>query len=186
MSRKWWVVAVLVFAVALQGQDAEFNFRQASDDAGVRSVFATFMKFSGNRTDDIEHAAFLVRDEDGTLSCVQWPYANWERASSYQGVVPEGTVAILRVQSWRSPRPSAADIRQSVTSGLPVYTLTRRQIYAVDPASGETVQIASNDWSGGVTATKAGRCRLMKNWRPTNTPRTVPVREAAAVTPRRP
>lgn len=183
MSSKWCLAAVLLIAVSLQGQNASFDFHQAGGDADVRSLFATFMKFYANRTDDLERAAFLVRDGEGNLSCVQWPYANRERANSYRGVVPEGTVAIIRVQSWRNSRPSAADIRQSVSSGLPVYTLTRRQISAVDPGSGETVQIASNGWSNGVPATKAGRCRPMKNWRPANTSRAVPVREAAARPP---
>jgi hypothetical protein len=188
MSSKWCLTAVLLVAVSSQGQEAKFDFRQASGDADVRSVFATFMKFSANRPDDLEHAAFMVRDADGKLSCVQWPYVNWEHARNYRGVVPEGTVAIIRVQSWGEERPSSADITQSVTSGLPVYTLTRWSIYAVDPASGETVQIVSSkDWSNGVTASKGGRCSQMKNWRPiAKTHRPVPVMKEPASAHREP
>jgi hypothetical protein len=158
---------VLFIAVSSPGQQTKFDFRQAGGDAALRGLFATFMNVSGNRTDDLEHAAFLVRASDGNLSCVQWPYANWERARIYRRVIPEGTVAILRVQAWRHQRPTSEDIAQSVRSGLPVYTLTRWHIYAVDPASGETEQIVSReDWSRGLTASADGRCSLMKNWRP--------------------
>ena len=167
MPSKWYLAAVLFIAVSSQGQQTKFDFRQAGSDGAVRGLFATFMKFSGNRTDDLEHAAFLVRASDGNLSCVQWPYANWERARIYRGVIPEGTVAMIRVQAWRHQRPTSEDIAQSVRNGLPLYTLTNWNIYAVDPASGETVEIVSReDWSSGLTASASGRCSLMKNWRP--------------------
>lgn len=166
MSRKWYLAAVLLLAVSSQGQETQFDFRQAGGATAVRGVFATFMKFSGNRADDLEHAAFLVRDGDGNLSCVQWPYANWERARTYGGVIPEGTVAIIRVQSWREQRPLPEDVTLSVRSGLPIYTLTRWHIYAVDPASGQTEQIVREDWSNGLAASADGRCSQMKSWRP--------------------
>jgi len=187
MSSKWCLAAVMFFAVSSQGQEAQFNFRQASGDADVRGVLATFMNLSGNRTDDLEHAAFMVRDGDGKLSCVQWPYANWEHARTYRGVVPEGTVAIIRVQSWGQERPSAADVTQSVRSGLPIYTLTRWHIYAVDPASGEKVQLVSReDWSSGVATSADGRCGQMKNWRPiARTNRPVPGTKEAVSSARR-
>lgn len=168
MPTKWCFVAFAVlFAVSSPGQEAEFDFRQAGADPDIRQVFANFMNLSGSRTDDLEHAAFLVRDGYGTLSCVQWPYANTGHARAYRGVIPAGTVAILRVQSWGNERPSPADTAQSVRSGLPVYTLTRWHMYAVDPASGEKVQIVSGkDWSRDLRVSVGGRCSQMVSWRP--------------------
>lgn len=168
MMTKWcFVVFAALFAVSSPGQEAPFDFRQAGDDPDVRQVFANFMNLSGSQTDDLEHAAFLVRAGNGNLSCVQWPYANRGHARTYRGVIPAGTVAILRVQSWGHERPSLADTAQSVRSGLPVFTLTRWHVYAVDPESGEKVQIVSGkDWSRDVRVSVDGRCSQMANWHP--------------------
>jgi len=57
MSTKWLLSAAFLFSLSSPGQAAEFNFRQASGDRDVRQVFASFM-ISGNRKDDLEHAAF--------------------------------------------------------------------------------------------------------------------------------
>lgn len=183
MSTRWCFAALVVlFAVSSPGQEAKFDFRQAGDDPEVRQVFTNFMNLSGSRTDDLEHAAFLVRDGNGRLSCVQWPYANTGHARTYRGVIPAGTVAILRVQSWGNERPSPADTAQSVRSGLPVYTLTRWHVYAVDPSSGEKVQIVSSkDWSRDMTVSVDGRCSQMASWRPIDqSRRQAPITRTAA------
>ena len=165
MSTKWLLSAAFLFSLSSSGQAAEFDFRQAGGDAQVRQLFASFMAFSGNRTDDLEHAAFMVRDGDGQLSCVQWPYANWERSRVYRAI-PPGTVAIVRIHSWGEEKPSGEDVLQSAGSGLPVYILTRWYIYAVDPASGQKVPLVSRrDWSSDVSGSADVRCSTMKNWR---------------------
>jgi hypothetical protein len=80
---------------------------------------------SGN----MEDAAFLVRDAHGTVQVVRWPSAGLPDSAIWIGRVPEGAFAIAHTHpDWR-PRPSKTDIVTARTAKMPVYVVTRSQVW---------------------------------------------------------
>jgi hypothetical protein len=76
-------VALIVFALQLATSDPELV-------AALRILAVS----GSHQIDDIEVAAFLVRDGDGLVSCVMWPNNRTTRSAHFQGVIPDGTVAL--------------------------------------------------------------------------------------------
>lgn len=78
---------------------------------------------------NMEDAAFIVLDPQGHYSVVRWPSAGVPDSAMWVGRIPEGTVAIAHTHpDWR-PRPSTIDVATSRGAKLPVYVVTRTQVW---------------------------------------------------------
>jgi len=137
---------------------ADFDFRRADDPTLLR-ILRDLAVRSVNKADEMEIAAFIVKDESGNLSCLMWPHTSATRAARYSGVTPTGTVAIAHTHPVQAPQPSRADVQQSTRIGLPIYVVTRWNLYGVDPGSGESIVLRKNkEWS------RAGSPVCRENW----------------------
>ena len=93
---------------------------------------------------DREHAAFIVRDADGSLSFREWPYASESRQATFHGAIPPGTVAIIHTHPNAIPVPTQPDSELAKRLHLPVYVLTRTRVTRTSGGAAETVFVG--DW----------------------------------------
>ena len=92
-----------------------------------------------------EHAAFIVREDDQTLSFVDWPYVAQQAKAQYRGRIPRGTVAIVHTHPNERPVPSPDDVALAQRIALPVYVLTRTEISRT--ADGRVKTLVVGDWN---------------------------------------
>jgi len=125
-----------------------FDVRHFVDDPHLLALLQQMARSGAERSDQSEIAAFLVRDTAGAISFVPWPQSGRFRSESFRGVIPLGTVALAHTHPWQADqRPSRGDIEQAKKIGLPIYVVTRWNLYAVD-ADGNVVEIfARTDWT---------------------------------------
>ncbi len=82
-----------------------------------------------NRFSHMEEAAFIVRHADGSCTAVRWPSTGIPDSAMWVGPFPEGTVAIAHTHpAWR-PKPSTVDVATARKVKLPVYVVTRTQVW---------------------------------------------------------
>ena len=108
----------------------------------------------------VEVAAFVVQDTEGNLQCLLWPETADYRGHAYHGVVPGHVIALVHTHPPNADeKPSPEDTATARRSGLPVYVLTRRYIYAADPASGAIVPvIEGRNWVGEAVRDRNRTC----------------------------
>lgn len=93
---------------------------------------------------DAEHAAFIVRESDGSVKFNEWPFRPEWRQARFTGVVPATAIAIIHTHPNTRPVPSAEDAETARHSGMPVYVVTRMSIAWTD---GRVTRIVrSGDW----------------------------------------
>jgi hypothetical protein len=85
-------------------------------------------------TRELEQAAFLTEQPDGSLACVLWPATTERAASTFHGDVPADTIAVLHTHPRQWQDPSAQDGILSKQLGLSVVVVTHGLITGVDPA----------------------------------------------------
>ena len=91
---------------------------------------------------DRERAAFLIRENNGTLTLAPWPHSGFRHAS-YRGAVPARTIAILHTHPADQPRPSAQDRAEATRLGLPVIVITPRSAVAAMPGDTRLLPLRS-------------------------------------------
>jgi proteasome lid subunit RPN8/RPN11 len=123
---------------------ASFDFRQAAGDPQVLAIFQDLAARGARQFDQQEVAAFIVRDDEGSITSVLWPHTANRMSERYDGVIPGGTVAIAHTHPYYAELPSRADVEQSKKIGLPIYVISRRNVFVVDPSSGESIAIIRN------------------------------------------
>ena len=124
-----------------------FDVRRSADDPHVMAALQDLAHRGVYQVDQTEVAAFLVRDSNGVISAVRWPHTANRRSEHYEGAIPAGTVAIAHTHPLQAdPRPSRGDIEQARKIGLPIYVVTRRNLYVVDASGGVMELFARTDW----------------------------------------
>lgn len=147
-------------AVALRG--TRLDSHSLLDDFDAAALFLDLFRKGGYGANDLERAAFLVRDERGGWGCLLWPRTGRFRSEAFRGLVPEGTVAIIHTHPNQIASASANDMRQAVNTGLPLYTITWGAITVVDPATGKEHFVRRrNDWKKVIPVShqKKATCR---------------------------
>lgn len=127
-----------------------------TDDV-IRGFFADLLRRGGLGYRQTEAAAFVVLEGDSSYRCVSWPFRGEHHRQQFRGSVPDATIAIVHTHPEASPRPSAADVKTAIITGVPVFVLTRNNIHVA--LSDGTIQAVEKNrfWS---PATKPeGRCR---------------------------
>src|ERR1051325_10678304 len=142
------LTAGLLFAVRLSASTAgSFDVHRAVNDPQVLVVMQDIASRGAHQVDQQEVAAFLVRDANGAIASVLWPHTANRRSEHYDGVVPAGTVAIAHTHPIFAESPSSGDIPQAIKVGLPIYVITRWNLYVVDATGAVTSLIEKKNWS---------------------------------------
>jgi len=87
---------------------------------------------------EIEQAAFLTKNGDGSIACRLWPLTSERTASTYRGTIPADTLAIIHTHPHDWFNPSSGDSALSAKLSMPVFVVTNRWISFVDPAGQKT------------------------------------------------
>jgi hypothetical protein len=124
-----------------------FDVHSAVADPQALAAMQQVAERGARMPDQQEVAAFIVRAEDGTLSCVMWPHTANRRSEHYRGDVPAGTVAIAHTHPIFAEHPSRGDVEQAKRIGLPIYVITRWSLYVVDADGTVTPLIVHRDWT---------------------------------------
>src|SRR3954470_5109316 len=141
------LAAIVLLALSL-------DVRNSVNDPHVMDLLQQMARSGAERLDQREVAAFLVRDNNGAISSVPWPQSGRFRSEYYRGVIPAGTVALAHTHPWQSDQhPSLGDIEQAKKIKLPIYVVTRWNLFVVD-ASGEVITLfARTDWTRSIKPT---------------------------------
>jgi proteasome lid subunit RPN8/RPN11 len=135
--------ALLLLLVCVAG-------RASADDLfsneGVAGMFEEVLRNGLYGTRDTESAAFLLRDADGTLRCIAWPETFRFRESNYPAPIPRGVVAIVHTHPFTMPFPSPRDRWTAAQLGVPIYAITRANIYKADTAGRTVAVVRSREW----------------------------------------
>lgn len=124
---------------------------QRVDDEAL-SVFAALLNRASYLPPKHEAAAFMVRASDHDVRCVAWPVPVRAREATYRGVIPFGTIAIAHTHpDFAARTPSFEDVELARKSGLPVYVVTRGEIWIAEGVTGNVSRVEGRGgWSGGV------------------------------------
>lgn len=126
-----------------------FDVRHSTDDPRVLALLQNIGHRGVRQFDQQEVAAFFVRDANGVISSVDWPHTGNRTSEHYNGAIPAGTVAIVHTHPLQADEhPSRGDIAQARKIGLPIYVVTRMNLYVVDP-NGDVIKLfAGTNWIG--------------------------------------
>lgn len=113
-----------------------------ADHEIVRLSFEMLEK--AGSTDDIEHAAFLVRTPAGGLSLLHWPRGRFH-AAKWTGPIPRNALGVIHTHPRSRPMPSAQDRAEARRLRLPFYVVSRTALCVVD-AAGRTSCAARTPW----------------------------------------
>jgi|GEM_PF-2019504 len=145
-------------------------------EASARRIFARLLVQGHYGGSHIEQAAFLLRDERGRLVAVDWPATGETDSAAWAGPLPAGVVAIAHTHPNWLPRPSRIDRATARRTRVPVYVITRTEIWKTD---GETpATVATGDWSGGDAGTSGGGAEELQEAEPGLSDGSIPRREA--------
>jgi hypothetical protein len=130
---------LMVVALSLDPRSENLQLLAALRDLRTRGIM---------QTEQREVAAFIVRREDGSLNAVIWPQNGRYRSGHYEGPVPAGTVAIAHTHPPEADRrPSRGDIEQAKKIGMPIYVVTRWNLWVADAQGDVHELVARTDWS---------------------------------------
>jgi len=127
------------------------------DDPVIRSLFADLLRIGGYGHVNTERAAFLVRDKNGDYRCVLWPMTRGFKRERFSGVVPAGTIGVVHTHPNRAPIGSPGDRKTSLILKVPVYILTRENIYVITGDGASMALVQARVWE--TPATVEHRCR---------------------------
>ena len=94
--------------------------------------YADLLERGGYGRFPVEHAAFLLRESDGSLTTEPWRESGHRRVRHY-GVIPANTIAVIHTHSHNAPLPSVHDRMEARRIGLPILVVTPLGVTAAFP-----------------------------------------------------
>ena len=154
-------IAILLLTICCSELLADsFDFRRTTDDPEILMYLQDLATRGSRLVDQQEVAAFIVQDASGATSCLVWPHTANTRSEHYVGANPAGTVALAHTHPLFAEHPSKGDVAESKRLHLPIYVITRWNLYVTDPQSGQHVAlIANKNWVRNVARHE---CALIK------------------------
>jgi proteasome lid subunit RPN8/RPN11 len=138
-----------------------FEFRRTARNPDAIAALSDLARQGAEQKRDIEVAAFLVQESDGTISCLRWPVSEETLIARFKGQIPPRVVAVAHTHPRWNPQPTRWDIDEARRTGLPIYVLTRYDVYVIDPSSGESIHVIERqNW----TSRTSTQCKCKANW----------------------
>jgi len=141
MRTHWRTEFVLIVLVAAHASAGELLLT-----GGVLNIFAEVLRLGSFGLRDVETAAFVVREEDGSYRCELWPPTNQFHATRFRWPPPPNAVAIVHTHPASSPRSSHVDRETAMRLAIPVYSLTIANVYMVDALGVSRPLIRNRHW----------------------------------------
>ena len=86
---------------------------------------------------EYERAAFIMKQPDGTLSLMHWPFDHLRDQAQWRAQLPSHAIAIMHTHPTAQPRPSYNDMMVAARTGLPVIAVTRQSVCIAMPMEAE-------------------------------------------------
>jgi hypothetical protein len=139
-----FLILGLIPASYFPAQPTPFDFRRADNEA-LMDILRDLGVKGAHLPDETEIGAFIVRHADGELSSVLWPRTFSRRSARYDGAMPPGVVAMAHTHPLHFPHPSLVDVEEAGRIGLPSYVVSRWDVFVIDPSSGKSIALITND-----------------------------------------
>lgn len=138
MTRRWLFLALTVLFVssAAVGEDV------FDSDSGRACFVELLRKAAWGIGGPYERAAFVVRDPDGVVRCVDWPNKHDYLEESFHGLMPPGTVGLVHTHPSLYPLPSDHDVAEAARVRRPIYVVSIHGVYRADPERDSVLTIA--------------------------------------------
>lgn len=134
------IVSLLMAASVISAEEPsashDHRYAELMSSEDVRTYFRRMIQYSSR---ELEVAAFLIREQDGTIKLLPWPNHGQYRGAKWTGPIPSGAVAIAHTHPNGWFIASAHDIDQARRTGLPIFVLTRKGVSVADPESGKNL-----------------------------------------------
>ena len=82
---------------------------------------------------DHERAAFLTLNDDGSFGCKMWPPTFTWRRTSWNGRIPDNTIAVIHTHPTDMPQPSRHDFVEARRIQAPVIVVSGRTLMMAMP-----------------------------------------------------
>ena len=97
-----------------------------------------------------EKSAWVIRTAERTFRWIRWPSSREWKKEKWVGGVPTNLVAQVHTHPVSSdPKPSFKDHVVSRKVNAPLYTVSRKGIWRINPG-GKVIQIAGSNWHGNL------------------------------------
>jgi hypothetical protein len=147
---RWLVVLFVVLPLHAAVNLDSFLVINVNDqflqDPVIRGFFADVLRKGGLGYRNTETAAFLVLQPDGDYRCVTWPFTGAFGMQRFTGTIPDRSVAILHTHPNARPDPSHRDRETAMVTGVPVFILTRRDIFMIRANGTSTRVVRDHYW----------------------------------------
>jgi RHS repeat-associated protein len=137
-----------------------------TSDPMVRQYFFDLWRLARYGRDNTERAAWILQDPTGAaLGCKKWPWTAQRMAETWKGPPPQFAVGLAHTHPDSGiPQPSTGGTKQhpkddytAAQIKMPVYTISRRGIWKIDPA-GTITQEEGPNWIDGINAKTCAKC----------------------------
>ena len=123
-----WLRAALVTCLFAVSSQAETAF----DSDSLMPFLADLANRGGYGVHYAERGAFLVRQSDGSIQCVLWPFSGEFHKISYTAPIPAGTVAIAHTHPRCCRDLSANDRREAERLRIPIIAVSMGTLHMTD------------------------------------------------------
>ena len=118
---------------------------ELTSDPHIREMMAVLWKSANLGQSCWERAAWIVRNEDGSFSCVQVPTTRECFQLKLSPERPEGAVALMHTHPSTlgvSRKDEGGDVKAAERIGLPLYTIGRSGVLRYDPVTNAQKEVA--------------------------------------------
>jgi hypothetical protein len=95
---------------------------------------------SGYGVHSFERGAFFVRETDGTIRCLLWPFTNQFQSISAKLIIPSGTIAIAHTHPNGQQQPSVRDREEAARLDIPMLVVSRDFLHLIGSAGEAAVR----------------------------------------------
>lgn len=139
------MIGILLVLLCVTLPSTADQFENDIDD--VMPILSELAARSGHGSLRVEHAAFLVREQDGSYSCVLWERTGGFMRTQTQRSIPAGTVAIAHTHPSGSPVASTRDREEAARLGIPFVVVGRDTLHVVDSLGHDAILTSGVRWS---------------------------------------
>jgi hypothetical protein len=115
-------------------------------DADLMRSFAGMVESAGRRMRGTEAGVFLLRQSDGRYALHPWSWSEIPFQAHFEGLVPLDAVAVVHTHPPAWNRPSHQDVEEARRLGMPVFAVSRWNIWLILPGVDQPLHLARYGW----------------------------------------
>ena len=145
-----WILLVVLALPVFGGSRKTLKYAPLMESGAVMGELAAMVDEATRGPREAEIAAFVAIDRSGAYRLIRWRNSARSRWQSFTGALPARTIGIVHTHPNGWARPSAGDRREARRLGLPIFVVTRWEIWAAEPDGRATALVENLDWRDGL------------------------------------